>query len=547
MLHNWCFHDTNPIFSFKGLRFRVEVFTDSNRYDLDPEKSEFKDGILLSKGLTWAGGQEKAEGEVTLCITQMEGRLLFDLKAKKDEPIRRVKIAFLDLPLGTIVGRRMYEETPNEDGTIYRYPNGWDDLFTAILLLKEKNGIRYFRSLDKTVRPKTFMVRKEGEGLYLEMIHEADARFPKNEMIVPTWELGSVKTVDEAFEIQRRFVEKTYGLVPWEQRKDVPEWMRNISLVVSIHGMHWSGYIFSDYADMEKKLEILSHWIDPKKVLVYIPGFDGRYYFKYPDYSPDPRMGGKEGMHHFVDFAHKLGFHLMPMFMANGANPKTPGFEIWGAPSFYYSSNGYPRGVGSCDWDTSRGYDLGCGIGMNPGSPLWQDHLVKEINRQVEEYSYDAIFLDLAAIYVNDPHYSTHEGMIQMINRLHKAHPHLLIATEGWYDALAPYFPLSQAAGDAGRGGAMIYHDTPSASFFDTYCRCVGHLCLPDPAEHRTGVFEWGHNPTSIEMPLRKGLIPTLTIVGDTLEKAPDDCKKIIENAERYYKLFIKGKGGFTP
>ncbi|MBO4541098.1 MAG: hypothetical protein J5736_03895, partial [Bacilli bacterium] len=529
MLHNWCFPDTNPIFSYSNRRFKVELFTDSNRYDLDPEltHSSEKEGVFFASadGLCWAGGQEKAAGKVEIRVERVGDALRFAIHAQKEEPIVRVKLVLLNLPLGKVIARRLYQEELEENGKIYRYPNGWDDLFTPLVVLKQEKGVTYFRSLDEKVTPKHFMLRKEGDSAYVELIHEFDARFPQKEVDVPLWEVGTALSADEVFEKQRVYLEKVFHFVKWEKRKDVPDWAKKISLLVAIHGMHWSGHIFSDYRDMEKKLDLLAGLIAPEKVLVYLPGFDGRYYFKYPDYSPDPRMGGEEGMKSLVEHAHRLGFHLMPMFMANGANPKTPGFEIWGEPSRYHGRNGYAYGVGSCDWDTARCYDLNCGVGLNPGAPLWQDRIVNEILTQCEKFHYDAIFLDLAAIYVNDPLHSTHEGMERMIARLHERIPSLLVATEGWYDALTPSFPLSQVAAD-GRDGAMIYHDTPYAPFFDDYCRAIGHLCTPDPAEHRTGVFEWGYNPTTTEQPLRKGIIPTLTIVGDTLEKALPAVKK---------------------
>ena len=38
MLHTWSFKDKNPIFKFFDLRFSVQIFTDTNRYDLDENK-----------------------------------------------------------------------------------------------------------------------------------------------------------------------------------------------------------------------------------------------------------------------------------------------------------------------------------------------------------------------------------------------------------------------------------------------------------------------------------------------------------------------------
>ena len=492
-------------------------------------------------GLQWAGGQVDCEGSCECTVKKYGETYTFDLSAEKDEYIKRVKVLLYDQPLGDVVARRRYDVPITEMGTIFRYPNGWDDLFTPLITIKNDNGIKYYRSLDGVVRPKTFLVQKVGDSSIVEMIFEESTMHPTNKLVVPTWEIGGCASVEEILEKQRVLVEAHYNLKTWEEREDVPAWARNISLVLSIHAMHWCGYVYNTYQDIIDKLEWFANYIDPKEVLVYIPGFDGRYYYKYSDYTPDDRLGGPEGLHKLVDRAHELGYHIMPMFMINGANPKQEGFDVWGTPSIYRTANGYLRGVGSCDWDTSRGYDLGCGIGLNPGAPLWQDHFVEEACYQIGKYNFDAIFLDLAAIYINDPLHSTHDGAVSIINRIHEKFPHVLISTEGWYDALSIVFPFSQCAGDAWvNQGAMIYHDTPYAKFFDEYNRCFGHLCLGDLAGGKNGVFEWGYNPDERTLPVRKGIVPTLTILDDTISLAKDEIIKALELSKEYKNKFLK-------
>lgn len=50
-------------------------------------------------------------------------------------------------------------------------------------------------------------------------------------------------------------MENCYGLVPWEKRKDVPDWAREISLVAAIHCQHWTGYVFNDYEQVLENLK----------------------------------------------------------------------------------------------------------------------------------------------------------------------------------------------------------------------------------------------------------------------------------------------------
>lgn len=543
MLHNWCFKSTNPVIEFKNVKFSIQIFTDSNRFDIDPDKLLIESNNDACKykadGLTSAGGQVKNNGYVEGTVNYKNGAYSFKVFAKHEEKIRRIKIVLFNEPYGELIARRRYIVKYNKHGKILRYPNGWDDLFTPLVVLKNDNQIRYYRSLDNVVRPKTFVFFKRNNHSTVELIFEQDARKLSYELETPIWEVGDVKSVEEIYEEHSKFIAEAYGFEKWEERKDVPNWAKDISLIINMHGMHWSGYIFSDYEEMGKKLEYFAKYINPSHTLVYIPGFDGRYYYKYPDYTPCERMGGVEGFKKLVDKAHKLGYHVMPMFMINGANPKTPGFEDWGANSRYHLSNGYVTAVTSCDWDTSRGYDSGCGIGMNPGSKKWQKRFVEEVKKQLKYVEFDGIFLDLAAVYINDPYFSTHEGVVEIIDELHEIKPDLLVATEGWYDALTPYFPLSQCAGQQDRLCEMVYHDTPYAPLFDRYARAFGHLCLGDLIDGSNGVFEIGYNPAEHVLPVRKGLIQTMTVVEKVPDKNNKEFKQLLKNIKEYESKYF--------
>ena len=74
---------------------------------------------------------------------------------------------------------------------------------------------------------------------------------------------------------------------------------------------------------------------------------------------------------------------------------------------------------------------------------------------------------------------------------------------------------------------------------FDTYARGFGHLCLGDVSRGSTGVHELGFNPIT-RCPLRKGIIPTITITDRTLENAPDIAAEIFSDANRYAELYLK-------
>lgn len=550
-MHQLGYVSANPVFEIAGLRFYMQVFTSENYYEPDPDKAEVVSENakleLLCGGLIWAGGQERAQGSVSLQAEKAEDSVRFRIRAEHAaEPIRRIKLALPDIRTGKVAGLRSPEpgqalrEVP-EEGMILNYPDGWVQLFTPLLVLAHDDGsYTYFRCLDGEVRPKTFALFPAGDRLTVELLFEEKAtRFGKS-MEVPVWEVGTTNSYEAIMDNQRRWMERAYGLEPWEHRRDMPEWARHLSLVASVHGQHWTGYIYNTYDQMLEKLKWLAERIEPRRVLAYLPGWEGRYYFQFGDLRPDPRMGGEEGFARLIDGAKRLGMRVMPMFMINGANPRTEGFASWGEPSIYQSAGGYRQNWGSCDWDTSRHYGHNTGHGLNPGAPAWQDRLVGQVNALIDRYGFDGVFMDLAAVYVNDPRYDTHQGMLDVVRRIRDRHPDVLMAGEGWFDATSTAFPYVQPALTAsGPAGDSLHHDSPYPPIFDTYNREFGHLGTGDPARGSTGVFEFGYNFRTQRMPLRKGVIPTVTIVDDTIDSAPGKVEEILADARRYAELYL--------
>jgi hypothetical protein len=278
----------------------------------------------------------------------------------------------------------------------------------------------------------------------------------------------------------------------------------------------------------------LSERIDPEQLLVYLPGWEGRYYWQYGDYRPDPRMGGAEGFAQLMQEARMIGVHTMPMFGINVVNRGLPNFEQWGASALTTTAGGGSGGA-TVDWDGSRHHDHAWGALLNPGAPTWQNQLVAQITTLIDTYQFDGVFLDISAVWLNDPCFHTYDGVVRLAQRIREHHPEVLIGGEGWYDAIGLATPLVQSGHTDGR---MHWHDQPYPPIFDTYNRSFAHLCLGDPSRGSTGVHELGYNGET-RSPVRKGVIPTVTIVDDTLAKASDQVLEIITDAKQYANLYL--------
>jgi hypothetical protein len=530
-----------PQYEFNGLRFGVQVFTFENVYGLDADRCAVtEDGgayALSCDRLTWAGGQEYAEGRVSVRAVAGEESTSFEIEASCERTIRCVKLFLQGLPDGEIVNLRetASREIPRE-GAILTYPSGWRGLYTPLVVLRARDGrLLYFRSLDPEVREKRFaLIRGDDGGLDVELIFEEAATRMGSAVSVPAWDVGTCDTLEEALGRQAAAVERNLALVPWEERRDVPDWARNVSLVAAVHCQHMTGYVFNDYAKVLRTIEWLTERIEPERLLVYLPGWEGRYYWQYGEYRPDPRMGGERGFAALMDGARSLGVRMMPMFGINVVNRGLPNFEQWGAPALVSTAGGISGGA-TVDWDSGRHHDHGWGALLHPGAPTWQNRLVGQVTALIDTYGFDGVFLDISAVWVNDPRYDTHRGVLEMAARIREGRPDVLIGGEGWYDGVGRATPLMQAGHT---DGAMHWHDRPYPALFDRYNRSFGHLCLGDPGRGSTGVHELGYNAET-RTPPRKGVIPTVTIVDDTLEKAPDRVEEIIQDAKAYAARFL--------
>jgi hypothetical protein len=539
-MHQLSYDPRDPIFAVGALRFSVQVFTFENVYGLAPDRSTLHESagtwLLTCDELAWAGGTERTQGHVVVRVASAGSTTSISVTAECEKTIRCVKVILKGMPAGPLVNVR---ETPAldvpADGLLLGYPSGWRGLYTPLIALATGEGqITYIRSLDTQVREKRFALLPVAEQCDIELIFEEAAVRMMNSVVVPPWEIGVCDSVEEVMRLQMEHVEAAYQLLPWETRPDVPRWARDIALIAAIHCQHWSGYVFNDYAQVLAAVEWLTDRIEGYSLLVYLPGFEGRYYWHYGDYRPDPRMGGGEGFARLVDGVHALGAHVMPMVGINHVNRGIDNFEQWGAPATVSTPGGFLPS-GSVDWDTSRHHDHGWESTLNPAAPTWQNRLIGQIQGLIDRYGVDGIFLDISAGWTNDPRHAVYAGIQQLVARVREQHPDLLVAGEGWYDAMGAITPLTQSGHTE---GDLHWHDQPYPPFFDRHCRSFAHLCLGDPSRSSTGVHELGTNPVH-RAPVRRGIIPTVTIVDGTLDQAAANVEAILDDARRYRDLYV--------
>jgi hypothetical protein len=281
--------------------------------------------------------------------------------------------------------------------------------------------------------------------------------------------------------------------------------------------MHYTGYVFNDFDAMREILRWTATQIPAERVLVFLPAWDGRYYWDYPDYRPADRLGGRFGFARLVSESKKMGFKIMPMFGANAANRRQPTFRQV-ADAATARIDGDQFALNWVDWDNDR-HQEGWLAYMNLGVDVWREWLMGRIVETIQLYNVDAYFLDIAAGWINNPRADMHEGTRQLVTDLRDLFPEVLACGEFHYDALLEFIPLYQVYAPTA---------TPFARFFS-------HLSHPAPGRGSSGVHESGFgtwDSQTLGLARREGLIPTLSVVDDTFTQHRDEMAAVIRQAK---------------
>ena len=523
-----------PSVEFAGLRFGFLVFTRENAYALDASTMS-ADGTadavsLTATGLTWAGGQVKATGRLEARLHKDGDAVLCDVTAQMDQPIKAVTVVVRGIPRGKLAAAGGEPFDPKDDEVLWGYPFGGGDLFgdntawglgTPLAVVQTGDGTCVaLSSLDDRVRTKRFYFQPGEQGYRVELVHEVEGWLDRPNVQVPTWSVRRAASLEAAVAPHYAHLARAYNFPSWETRSDAPDWLRRIQLVVTLHGMHFTGYLFNDYARMLEILRWIAGEMPADRVLAFISAWDGRYYWDYPTYRAAPRMGGEAGFTRLVQEGQRLGFKMMPMFGANASNRKLPNFSSF-ADGATERIDGDPFNLNWVDWDNDR-HQEGFGVYMNLGVASWRRWLTTRIADTIDRYGVDAYFLDIIGGWVNNTKADMHEGARALISDLRNRYPRVLACGEFLYDALLEFIPLYHAS--------YSPHYVPYARFFS-------HLSHPAPGRGSSGVHESGFNkwdPATLSLSKRPGLIPTLNIVDDTFTKYRDQMTAVIAQAKAW-------------
>jgi hypothetical protein len=519
-----------PSVSFHGMLFSFRLYTFENAYGLDRDHlavEKTADGVVLRcSQFLWAGDQQKIPGTLLARIRKNGEFVEWDVSAAMDQPIKSISAIVRDIPRGQICGGSEGFFDPKDNEVLLGYPFGGGDHHDAIgidspvaVVQSSEHEFFFLSVLLDRVRANRFYFQPGPNGYRVELVYEQEGWKHSNQLRSPTWRVGRTQTAEDAFRPHFAHVEQAFAIPDWEKRQDVPAWFRDIALVVSIHGMHWTGYIFNDFAKAQRILQWVATQIPAKNVMVFLPAWDGRYYWEYPIYKVSPQLGGEDGFRTLIHSGQRLGFRFLPMFGMNGANSKLPVFSKF-SDATTQDIDGNDFDLAWVDWDNDRHYEGG-GKYMNLGVDSWRNWLSARIAGVIEQFAVDGYFLDISGGWQNNTKADMHEGTRRLVEDLRQKFPHVLAVGEFSYDALMSILPVYQVFPSRGYPPA-----------FQKYARTFEHLSHPAPGRGSSGVHESGFGHFRPEVRKDQPVIPTITVVDDTFDKYRDVMAQIISGAK---------------
>jgi hypothetical protein len=529
-----------PAVEFGGLRISFRIHTFENTYGLDRNRMTVEragDGLELScTKLVWAGGQQTAPGSLRARFRKLGDEVQWSAVAEMELPIKSVVAIVRGVPRGQISAGGLAFKDHRDDEVLLGYPFGAGALFlergvatmfnTPLAVIRNDAGEFFSLSARLTsVRANRFYFQPGEAGYRVELVYEQAGWVKSQRLESPLWSAARARSMEGACRPHFAHVEKAFQVHDWETRTDVAPWCREAALAINLHGMHWTGYIFNDYSKMLTILEWVATQIPARHVFVLLPAWDGRFYWNYPLYKTDSRMGGDQGFRRLIQQGQKLGFHFFPMFGTNCANMRHPEFAQY-ADATMSQIDGDHFDLNWVDWDNDRHME-GWSPYMNVGVDSWRNWLLARISYVIDTFGLDAYFLDIVGGWENNTKADSHEGTRRLVAELHDKYPKVMVFGEMHYDALLSFIP--------------VFHVQRESAYwpaYTKYARAFEHLSHPAPGRGSSGLHESGFarfDPKIV--PADSLVIPTITVVDDTFDRYREVMADLILQAKQRARI----------
>jgi len=516
LIQKFSFDFRDRYFNFDGLQFAFRICTLENVYGPDPEKTSLtsREARLRveAKSLQFAGGQRKCPGHLVADIWKDGDELKLKVKAEHQETIKCITILVRGLA------------APVDEEKVNEWPKRFTNMEQPLPEINTVDGgTASIMPTTTRFRVRRWSVYQEYSGHWVFNMSE-DEEYTKRSQKMEGSEWIIVRNLAPGAMMARWYglLEKERGLKSWKERGDVPAWLRQVSLVLNMHCEGWTGYVFNTF---DRQLEILrwiAEHIEGRHLLVYLAGWDGRYYWNYPMYEPSKACGGSEGLERFVKGAHQLGIHVIPMFSLIASNYRnTRKLDLQKAAS--RTTYDLEEVVDVVEWDEDLSADS-TWQPLNVGEDKFREYFFNRICWLTDTFATDGVVLDITGYMPRDPRHNILDGLRTLIENLHTRYKEFLIFGEMGCELHMCLVPLFHA---------MCHLEANHP--FHRYCRTAYHLSIGAPGRGSTGVHEAGVQ-RYVRPQVDNPAIPTLGIVDDTLPQHAREVEAIIKVAKDWAK-----------
>jgi hypothetical protein len=530
------FQDT--FIEYAGFSIAARLSTTNNIYAPDPEKIsiERKENTvtLNASALTSGGGDIRCGGNLVLKLENKEdGNLRVSASGSHDSELCRgiaLYIKGIDIKSFTSDSSNMPNHPFIKSGIRPLHYPGRDAMMPLVFAETNKESY-FFLSKDKKIRPKAFSAYYD--FIYNEKViilsHQERVPERKNSIEMPQWKIGKAENRMNVIRERFKDLEENFSLYPFEKRKEYT-WLKDIKFVLNLHGEHWTGHVFSTFDQMAERLRWVCKHIEGKRILVFLPAWDGRYYTTYPEHKPSENLGGSTGLKNFINEAHSLG--AKTVLMLGGPNLATYKFlkEQDMFECVMRNEWGDYRSISAgLDWNGDLFPEPG-GYIINFGNPRLKAYMIKSVSSLFDNYDTDGIFLDGAMRYENTPDYCPADGMRDFCKEIQTKYPDKLLMGEDGYDVLWSAFGLYATSWQPlGLENSML-----------RYTRQSMYLAHPD-YKGSGGIHEQAWFSEGSKHVIDNMTIPTISITRDIDEEQSEVLERLIMEYGNRSPISYKG------
>ena len=477
-----------PSIQFEGHQFFIHVLAQDRLFDAaDFDIRSVSDGLdAKATKLSYGNGTQSCRGSIQVKLRKKEnGDINWMVSATSPRLIKGIKVEMTNVPFEKLINSSGgIPKIDDESGYAEAFPAGaypsrslptsgirgtwlpWE--VAQFMVIEAPDKTLLLRSEDYPPQFKRYWIFRHGDKADLIIYSEANASERQKKYTTPIYFLETVDNLADGVNRHVAWMKKAYGLVPFDERKDVPEWLKNICLNLTFHCHATDGAILNTFATIEEKIKQVAKYFDPHLTHIHIVGWDGQWDFTWPHLTPDPLLGGTQGFRQLVDTAHKLGYHLGLHMNVMGLSYSNPDFNKLKHFLDHQIRDSQDRRVDwAYDWDGDE-VDEKIFAYISPDYKPWRDYLIGQILKVVNEYNIDDVHLDQATTMINDSRHNHIRGLNALLRELRAALPQeVVISGEGISEPVLGLYPFATEIEEADEPIVPLLLFQPFVRFFE--------------------------------------------------------------------------------